>query len=98
MRIWLSILVIAFGLLLLPGCSKPDAPVSSVYSFTNPFDVPITMDIYGSSEDYSHNKDRLGRYTIEPGQKLKVPFTPLETYWLDWYSADYSLNNWATVQ
>jgi hypothetical protein len=67
------------------------------YSFVNPFTVPVRLDIYGSRYDYGHNSNRIAQYILPPKTSTRVALSQLTTYWLDWYSNDYSLNNWATV-
>jgi hypothetical protein len=92
-----SAIVIGFCCLLWLGCAKPHgATVVSRYTFSNPLSIPITLDVYGNKEDYSHNSNRIATYTIDPGAKVNVPLTAAQTCWIDWYSADYSWNNWAT--
>ncbi len=81
--------------LLVASCRKREGiQKTSTYSFTNQNVKPLTLDIYGSEADYGLNTNRLQQHLIAPGEKVQVEFEALKTYWIDWYSPDYSLSNW----
>ena len=80
----------------LISCHKHDIPTQSTYTFTNQIGKRVTFDLYNSEDDYYHNANRLQQYVIEPGASQKMVLDVARVYWVDWYSADYRYNNWAT--
>ena len=79
------------------SCHKQEVKTESTYTFTNTTGQRIMFDLYGSKEDYSRNANRMHQYIIEPGTAQQIEFEALKTYWIDWYSADYSMNNWRST-
>ncbi len=81
--------------LLAASCRKREQiQKASTYSFTNQTDRILTFDFYNNEADYALNANRLQQRQILPGQKAQIELEALKTYWIDWYSPDYSLNNW----
>jgi hypothetical protein len=79
----------------MTACSKRKGiQTVSVYSFTNTLNYPVTFDVYGSKEDYSNNANIISRHVMEAGSTVPISFDAPKTYWVDWYTADYSFNNW----
>jgi hypothetical protein len=82
------------GLLML-ACTKPhDLSTESTYAFTNQTGRRITFDLYPSKADYGKNTNRLERLVFEPNSTQKLKLKVGESYWVDWYSDGYSMNNW----
>jgi len=80
---------------VLQSCIKNEGiPTESTYTFINQTDKPVTVDLYGSKEDYGVSSNRIKQYAIEPGAAQKMLLEVAKPYWVDWYSADYSYNNW----
>jgi hypothetical protein len=91
---------LALALCLVAGlfsCKKHDIPTQSTYTFTNQTGRRISFDLYNSEEDYYHNANRMEQYNIEAGASQKMVLDVARVYWVDWYSADYRYNNWASA-
>ncbi len=80
------------------GCSKREGiPTQSAYSFTNQTDRRITLDLYASHADYARDTNRQSSYTVEAGARREITLDIGRTYWIDWYSDAYTLNNWVST-
>ncbi len=87
--------MLAFSL-LTGACKKHYvAPTQYPYTFINQSTVPLTLDLYGSEEDYNNNTARLERHTMAVGDTQVLIIDVGKTYWYDWYSSDYRYSNWA---
>jgi hypothetical protein len=64
------------------------------YAITNTTPYKVAFDIYNKKEDYFTNTNRSEQYFIEPGATLNLSLEALKVYWIDWYSGDYTVNNW----
>ncbi len=81
--------------LLLAGCMKrPDVSNQSRYTFSNQTGREIFFDIYPGPDEYYSNSNRSEQHVISPGGNLDLQLEIQKTYWIDWYSADFSVNNW----
>lgn len=82
----------------LVSCTKPhELPTQSTYSFTNETSKAVTLDIYERREDYNADSNVTQRFQIPAGATQQVVFKVAKDYWLDWYSDDYSVNNWSSA-
>lgn len=81
-------------ILLLEACGKKGIPTESTYTFINRTGEKINLDMYGSKADYEADTNRLAHYIIMPDSSRKMVLEMGKTYWMDWYSDDYSVNNW----
>lgn len=94
-----SILLVTAVMLLMiggSGCKKQSLDKTTV-TIVNRLDVPVTMDLYASEDDYASSSNIIERYEIEAGKQLKIGaeiFENADVYHMDWYSADYYYNNW----
>src|SRR6478735_222670 len=90
-----SIYAVCLLTLTILGCSKPEGlKTQSIYKFTNTLNERVNFDLYDNREDYGNGGPILNSYQIEPGAAASIPLQALKTYWIDWYSANYSFNNW----
>jgi hypothetical protein len=90
-------LAFLFALLLSAayGCKKKNDHTD--VTFVNHIDRPITMDIYGSMDDYNENKNRIMRKVLQQNEVLvltKEALPPNKTYYADWYDDNHFYNNW----
>jgi hypothetical protein len=82
--------------LTLAACSK-DPKDNTEVTIANRIDDVVTVDIYGSAEDYKNSSNLVLRKTIEAGDKLILPGTTFpsgKAYYMDWYTDGYLHNNW----
>lgn len=82
--------------LLATACRKGTKDDTEV-TFVNRISRDVTVDIYGSQEDYKNNSNRILRRTLSASGKIGEPgttFTAGKTYYMDWYTDDYAYNNW----
>jgi hypothetical protein len=93
-----TLLALSFSFLLaaLSSCGKRDfIQTKSNYAFTNNMDRAVTLDFYDNADDYYGAKNSIKRLQIPVGSSTPVELDAMRSYWVDWYSADYSMNNWA---
>jgi hypothetical protein len=84
--------------LVFTSCTRPiDIPIESTYSFTNESGKAVTLDVYDTEEDYNADTNYSLRYRIAAGATQQLVLKVAENYWLDWYSDDYSVNNWSSA-
>lgn len=77
------------------ACNKRPALGKSTYTFINTAGRRIFFDIYPSQTDYLHGTNRSQQLVMDPGDQQQLSLDAFTTIWVDWYSQDYSLNNWA---
>lgn len=93
-----SLILAALMMVLLGGygCKKKELD-KTIVTIVNRLDVPVTLDLYASEEDYHKSSNIIDRLTIDANQNLSLPgdlFDDGKTYYMDWYSSDYYYNNW----
>ena len=89
------VLFLAVLSLSLAACSKRhDLQTVSTYKFTNTLKEQVKLDIFSSSNDYNNGGEIICSYQIEAGDTVSISLAALKTYWIDWYSKDYSFHNW----
>ncbi len=98
-----ALVIMAFtGILgITAGCKKTEAPDPHESVFVNQNEVPIHLRVYGSFEDYVHAGPPVWETRMEPLGKVQVPAASLptgKTYYIDWFSEDYSIHNWFNSQ
>jgi hypothetical protein len=77
------------------SCKKREAlPVASKYSFTNILDRDITLDVYGSLDDYNNTRGCISKHHIPASATVEIFLDTRRSYWVDWYTPDYSFTNW----
>ena len=92
---WFPILGLLLLTAILPGCAKREGlKTQSTYAFTNQSGRQVTFDVYRTEEDYTEQQNRLHQYIIEPNASQPVVMDVGSICWIDWYSSDYSYNNW----
>ena len=93
---WFSVLPLSLLLTaLLCSCHKPEGlKTQSTYSFINQTGKRITFDIYRNKADYDLQQNLLHQYIIEPNASQPIVLDVAMAYWIDWYSAGLSNNNW----
>lgn len=92
-----SLPVLSFSVLLtvLTACSKrEDLQRISTYSFINTLKKEVNIDFYSSKDDYNNAGNAIKSLKLPQGEMMSVELEALDTFWIDWYSADFSLNNW----
>lgn len=97
MRIY-NIIVLSLMALasITSGCKKEGIDNTTV-TIVNRLNVPVTVDFYATESDYENNSNLYNRVSIEANDNLSLPGSTFEegqTYYMDWYSADYYYNNW----
>src|ERR1043165_6084841 len=81
-------------IVMIAGCNKPPGlQTVSIYSYTNTTPVHLSFDVYANQDDYYHSVNKLARYSLAPCATIQIPFEVSRTYWIDWYSDDYSYSN-----
>lgn len=90
-------IVFLFSCLLVTmyGCKKENDHTD--VTFVNHINAPITLDIYGSKDDYNENKNRIMRKVLQYNEVLVMPNEELpanKTYYADWYDDNHFYNNW----
>lgn len=91
------LLFCAILLFLIASCRKHEQAITSTYTFVNNVPERVTLDMYGSEDDYNMQQHCLSRDTIDVGGKLPKTLEVLRTYWVDWHSDGYSYNNWRSL-
>src|ERR1043165_1693169 len=87
---------VLFFIMSTTGCKMHFVqPSQYPYHFVNQTNVPLTLDLYGSRDDYNNNTNRLERHVMSVGDTQEVIIDVGKTYWYDWYSGDYRYSNWA---
>ena len=89
-------LALCSALILFSACRKKGNDHSDV-TFINQVSKTVTLDIYGTADDYYNNTNRMIRKTPQPNEKLvftKADLPPGKTYWADWYDDQKYYNNW----
>ena len=87
------VLTVSSWLIGMQSCKSPELPSATQYVFRNTGNQAITLDLYGAKADYGTNTNMLERFVLSPGGVGKTRLLVGKTYWVDWYSDDYSLNN-----
>jgi hypothetical protein len=90
-QLLLGICALSLG---LASCKSPEVQTVSTYSINNATPYKVTLDIYPTKDDYLAYTNRSSQYFIEPGATLTLSLQALKTYWIDWYNANYTVNNW----
>ncbi|RYD55800.1 MAG: hypothetical protein EOP56_14650 [Sphingobacteriales bacterium] len=83
-------------MLLLSACGKDGADDTEV-TFVNRIGEPVTLNVYGSIDDYKNNSNVYLTQTIAASDKIIVgegKLKPGQTYFMDWYTENYTINNW----
>ena len=76
------------------ACSKREEIArESTYTFNNKLEAHVNLDIYPTEKVYKSYTNRAGHYVINAGAKEQITLAVGKTYWIDWYSDDYSWNN-----
>lgn len=89
-----------FFILLFAACKKSDSVYHPRYDvfFTNTTGKPLTIAVYGSLEDYQANQHALSTGTIAVNGSFVAPqLEEQHGYFFDWYSDDYTYNNWYDI-
>jgi hypothetical protein len=94
MRYSKSIGAVVLLLALFSSCKVPKIPEVINYTFINNTGQHVTLDLYNTKEDYTHNANRVSRSRIVPLQSVTLPLAVSTPVWIDWYTDDYSTNNW----
>ena len=87
-------LCLSAALLPIVSCKKHEIAKESNYTLTNSTGQRLTVDVYNTKEDYTNNTNRSSQYFLEANQDLRVKLKAPGTLYLDWYSDNYSYNNW----
>lgn len=77
------------------GCKKGNDHTD--VTFVNHINKTITMDIYGTMDDYTESKNRIMRKVLQYNEVLvmtKEELPPHKTYYADWYDDNHYYNNW----
>jgi hypothetical protein len=90
-----SAVVLLLPYLLMTACYRGAERDLSTYTIINKLPVAVTLDVYPSMDDYYLQANREARYELQPQAKLKFSLSSYKTYGIDWYSKDYTYNNWS---
>ncbi len=87
--------VALLAVLSLAGCKKDKA--EEQITIVNRATEELTFDVYSSMAAYASGQSPVLRKVLPPSDKLLLPLSTLtagNTYYIDWYNEDNTLNNW----
>lgn len=92
----ISVLTVMAAMMTVAACRKKDKEAE--YNFTNHLPVATaTVDIYSSKYDYDQQQNALYSFVVDANSTYRMALGSLkegQTYYIDWYTADYEYNNW----
>ncbi len=100
-------IVTAIACTISLGCAKSSsssnytpppvpAPLDTlmVATFVNESDTAITIDVYGSADDYAKSTNKITSVQLNNGASLPRTIKTFGTFYLDCYSSSYYYTNW----
>lgn len=83
----------------LPACKKGELakPVTTGFKMYNADTVKIHLDLYRNWDDYVTGENIYASFDIDSRDSVTIPTSKLDpgnTYYFDWYNADYTHSNW----
>lgn len=82
---------------LVSSCKKEKNADTGIYIINNTVPRNVNVRIYPTLNDYNHNTNAILSTSIAANASTNVPmsnFDATKTYYIDYYTDDYSISNW----